>query len=678
MRSGQKFKQIFPTGCKITCNRLHSLLLFAPLNKKYLFEISMGIDKTSHEAVVKAISGIKKKAGSADFKSRVEQYLPRLQSLMHTVYGEQADLYLPSLVDTLSESFFGRSEKLRQKDKARIDNPTWYQSENMVGMAVYVDLVANDLKDLKSKLPYYADLGVTFLHLMPLFKAPEGDSDGGYAVSDYRTVNPALGSIEDLRDLADAMAEYGMSMVLDFVFNHTSDEHAWAIAAKAGDEKYSNYYYMFNDRVEIDQYEKTLREIFPSVRRGSFTQIEDGRWVWTTFNSFQWDLNYSNPEVFRAIVAEMLYLANMGCDVLRLDALAFIWKEMGTTCENQPKAHSLIQAFNTCLKIAAPAVVFKSEAIVHPDEVIQYIHPDECQLSYNPLLMALMWDALATRKPDLLTKSLSYRFNIHSHASWVNYARCHDDIGWTFDDRDAQFIRINGYHHRMFLNKYYTDQFDGSFAKGMGFQFNPDNGDCRVCGSLASLCGLEKALNASDGHQIWLAEHRILLLHSIIMSIGGIPLMYQGDELALLNDYSFLQDPAKKHDARWVNRPKVTEEAKVLAHTMGTVQNRVFGGLKQLIALRKSMSVFGQGRTQVYEVENQHIFAYLRAKSGGDKILCLCNFSEHEQWLDASILEKLAPAKFARDLINGHTVGTQADTAIKLAPYQVMWLHTTP
>jgi len=639
----------------------------------------MGVDKTSQDAIVKAIDGIKRKAGSAEFKQRMHQYLPALQTLLARVYGEaRADEHLPSLVETLSDGFFSRSEQLRAKDTQRITDPHWYKSEKMVGMAVYVDLVAEDLQNLRSKLPYYADLGVTYLHLMPLYKAPEGDSDGGYAVSDYRTVDPSLGTMDDLRDLAAAMDEYGMSMVLDFVFNHTSDEHAWAMAAKTGDASYSDYYYMFDDRTLVDQYELTLREIFPSVRRGSFTQIEDGRWVWTTFNSFQWDLNYSNPAVFNAIVGEMLYLANVGCDVLRLDALAFIWKEMGTTCENQPNAHRLIQAFNACLRIAAPSVVFKSEAIVHPDEVIQYVSEQECQLSYNPLLMALMWESLATRKTTLLTKSLSYRFHTDTGASWVNYARCHDDIGWTFDDRDARFVGINGYDHRLFLNKYFTGQFEGSFAKGLGFQFNPDNGDCRVCGSLASLCGLENALAAGDSHQIWLAERRILLIHSIIMSIGGVPLMYQGDELAMLNDYSFQEDPSKAHDARWVNRPAVTDAAKVLASTMGTVQNRVFDGLKHMIALRKSMPIFGDARTQVYETGNEHCFAYLRAVSGGDKLLCLCNFSENEQWVEHSIIEKLAPAKFVRDIFTDILVGTQSDHAIQLAPYQVMWLHSTP
>jgi len=623
-------------------------------------------------------SSLKGKVGGADFKRRLEKYLPELQQLLLGVYGEKTNQHLPDLAATLLEGFTGRNKKLLPKDQARLEQPLWYQSEQLVGMAVYVDLVAGDLKKLKAKLPYYADLGISYLHLMPLYKSPEGDSDGGYAVSDYRAVDPRLGSVDDLRDLAAAMAELGICLVLDFVFNHTSDEHAWALAARAGDPKYRNYYYIYDDRTMPDAYERTLREIFPAVRRGSFTQLPDGKWVWTTFNSFQWDLNYANPEVFRAIVAEMLFLANLGADVLRLDALAFIWKAMDTTCENQPKAHRLIQAFNTCLRIAAPAVLFKSEAIVHPDEVMQYVDPGECQLSYNPLLMALIWNSLATRKARLITRSLSYRFNIHSNCSWVNYVRCHDDIGWTFDDKDAEQIGINGYDHRLFLNRFYTGQFEGSFAQGMGFQFNPANGDCRVCGSLASLAGLEAALKANSPQGLILAERRILLVHSIILSIGGLPLFYQGDELAMLNDYSFLEDPHKAHDARWVNRPQVSDADIALTQTPGSVQARIHAGLRQMIHCRKSLSVFGQGRTTVYHTGSDHIFAYLRWQAGGDKLLCLVNFSESEQWVRADILEKLSPAKVARDLMSGHQYGLNSQQYLPLQPYQVLWLHTTP
>ncbi len=328
-----------------------------------------------------------------------------------------------------------------------------------------MDLFAGTLKGIQEKVPYFKELGLTYLHLMPLFRCPEGENDGGYAISSYREVNPALGTMQELSNLAQLLRKEGISLVLDFVFNHTSNEHEWALKARAGDPEYQAYYYMFDDRTMPDAYERTLREIFPEEHPGAFTYFSDvGKWVWTTFHSNQWDLNYSNPVVFNRMAEEMLFLANAGVEVLRLDAVAFLWKQMGTNCENLPEAHMLIQAFNAIARISAPALIFKSEAIVHPDEVVRYIHPKECQISYNPLLMALLWNTLATRQTDLLTFSMQERFRIHPQCAWVNYVRCHDDIGWTFSDEDAAQLGINGFDHRRFLNDFYTGKFPGSFC----------------------------------------------------------------------------------------------------------------------------------------------------------------------------------------------------------------------
>lgn len=612
------------------------------------------------------------------FLSRLDSHFPALFDLLLTVYERRYDLHfhLQQLIETLARNFSQRKARLKKKDKARLADPLWHQSENMLGMACYVDLMAGDLLGLIEKIPYFKELGLTYLHLMPLYKAPEGDSDGGYAVSDYRTVNPVLGTTKDLQKLAEALSEVDISLVLDFVFNHTADEHAWALAAKAGDPEYQDYYLMFDDRRIPNQYDANLREIFPSVRRGSFSYIEElDKWVWTTFNNFQWDLNYSNPAVFRAIVDEMLFLANLGCDSLRLDALAFIWKDMGTVCENRPKAHALIKAFNCCLQIAAPAVVFKSEAIVHPDEVVKYIAPDECQLSYNPLLMALLWNSLATQKTRLITQSLSHRFTINPHCSWVNYVRCHDDIGWTFDDGDAAYLGINGYHHRLFLNQFYTGRHEASFAVGLGFQENPENGDCRVCGSLASLAGLQQALEKNAPELIELAIKRILLLNSVILSIGGVPLLYAGDELAMLNDYSFQSDPHKVHDSRWVNRPRIDDSALALAHQPGTPQYQVNVGLRKMISSRKKHRAFGKASTQIIRTGNDYCFAYVRQTECGERLLAVCNFSNAKQAISADILHNLLPAHQVTDLIEHKPFVLDFSQPMVLSPYQVLWLY---
>lgn len=609
------------------------------------------------------------------FINRLNEQFPRLFALLIEIYGQRYDFfyYLQQLTQTLANGFSKRSNVQKAKDQARLADPHWYQDENMLGMACYVDLFAGDLNGLQQRIPYLVETGITYLHLMPLYDSPKGDSDGGYAVSDYRKVNCELGNNQDLENLSKALAEAGISLVLDFVFNHTSDEHPWALAAKAGELKYQEFYYMFDDKRVPDEYEQHLREIFPQVRRGNFSWNNDSnKWVWTTFNNFQWDLNYTNPAVFNAITDEMLYLANLGCEALRLDALAFIWKEMGTNCENQDKAHKLIQAFNSCLQIAAPAVVFKSEAIVHPDEVLKYIDKQECQLSYNPLLMALIWNTLATRDTYLLTESMQKSFEISPDCAWVNYVRCHDDIGWTFDDAVAGQQGVNGFDHRLFLNQFYTGRFEGSFSTGVAFAENPSNGDCRVCGSLASLAGLEQGLQKNNDTLIDHAIARILMVHSIILSIGGIPLIYSGDELALLNDYSYEQDDSKKHDERWVQRIAVTDADIQASKKIDTPQNRVTSGLQKRIGLRKRHSVFGQAATRIIETHQSALFAYQRLAKDGSRLLAVCNFSEHKQRV-SSITVGLGNGDVWHDLLSQVRV-SPAPQELELAPYQVMWL----
>lgn len=612
----------------------------------------------------------------ATFRRRLDAHFDDLFVLLFQLYGDRYDFlyHLERLLAESARSWLDRPQALKDLDAVRERDPQWYQSERMLGGVYYVDLFAGDLQGMRAKIPYFKELGLTYLHLMPLFKAPEGDNDGGYAVSDYREVDPRLGVMDDLRVLATELREHGISLVLDFVFNHTSDEHRWALAAQAGDEEYADYYFIFPDRTMPDAYDRTLREIFPDQHPGSFTYRADmQRWVWTTFNSFQWDLNYRNPAVFRDMAAEMLFLANVGAEVLRLDALAFTWKEMGTNCENLPKAHTLVRAFNAVLRIAAPSLLFKSEAIVHPDEVARYISVQECQLSYNPLLMALLWNSLATRETRLLRHSMGYRFAIPDECAWVNYIRCHDDIGWTFDDGDAGALGINGYDHRRFLNAFYTGRFPGSFARGLPFQENPRTGDARISGTQASLAGLEAALHSGNPAEIDLAVRRILLLNAIILSIGGVPLIYLGDEIGILNDYSYVEDAAKAGDSRWVHRPRIDWEQMARRLDQTSIEGRIYTALRRLIELRKATKAFAGNDMRVINLGNDHVFAYVRSGRQSERVLVLANFSEHTQPIAANEVRLYGLSYHFRDLITGQELKL-GDDPVVLAPYQVLWL----
>ena len=608
---------------------------------------------------------------AGEFLARLERGFPTLFRLLYELYGDRYDFFyhLEQILTVTARLWISRPDDLKALDRDREAEPLWFKAHQMVGAVCYVDLFAGDLQGLRDKIPYLQELGITYLHLMPLFKAPLDDSDGGYAVSDYRTVDPRLGTMEQLANLAHDLRANGISLVLDFVFNHTSNEHTWARLALAGNPDYQDFYWMFDDRTLPDQYERHLREIFPEQAPGSFTyQPHIYKWVWTTFRRFQWDLNYSNPAVFTAMLEEMLFLANQGTEVLRLDAVAFIWKQLGTSCENLPQAHQIIQAFNALVRMAAPALLFKSEAIVHPADVAAYIRWEECPISYNPTLMALLWEALATREVRLLRASMSQRFGLPPDCAWVNYVRCHDDIGWTFADEDAAAVGINGFDHRQFLNAFYTGRFPGSFARGLPFNYNPVNRDMRISGMAASLAGLEQALELDIPNYTDHALARLLLIHSIILSAGGIPLIYLGDEIAMTNDYGYLNDSAKQADSRWAHRPRYDWARAANRHDESTPAGRMFQGLQRLIRIRKQTPAFGSGRTQFLDSGNPHILAYVC----DGQVLALANFSERRQLTNSGALAALAAPGLYRDLTSQQTFDTRQD--IILTPYQFIWL----
>lgn len=614
-----------------------------------------------------------------EFQVRLERHWEPLFELLYELYGSRYDFFyhLEQILITAARAWANRPEALREIDRRRELEPDWFASEKVVGGALYVDLFSENLGRLRESIDYFKQLGLTYLHLMPLFAVRPGDNDGGYAISNYRSVDPRLGTIDDLRQLAEELREAGISLVLDFVFNHTSDDHEWAQHAQAGELEYQQYYYIFPNRDLPDLFERTLREIFPTVRRGNFTW-HDGmqQWVWTTFNSFQWDLNYGNPAVFRAMLEEMFFIADTGVDILRLDAVAFIWKRMGTSCENLPEAHKLIQAFNHLTSIATPGLIFKSEAIVHPDEVVKYIGEDECQISYNPTLMALLWESLATRKVTLLTRSLSHRHRLPKNTAWVNYLRCHDDIGWTFDDADAQALGLNAYDHRQFLNKFYTGQFEGSFARGIPFQENSDTGDMRIAGTMASLAGLEKAIEKDSEEEKELAIRRMLLLQGVALSIGGIPLIYLGEEWAMLNDYDFVKDPAKAGDTRWVHRPKMRWEFLAelddkIESGEGSIRKRVYRSLQEMIAARKSLPALAGQNMELVKSENLHVLCFVRYHDS-HRLIVAANFSERKQLLRGNTIRSAGLGRFFEDSLSGKTYSTSDD--IELDSYQILWL----
>ncbi len=602
----------------------------------------------------------------ASFDARLQESLPVLHDLFRQLYGEREDgrEALAAVVASAAASWRDRPDNLKALDRRRTADPGWYLSERMLGGVCYVDRYAGSLRGIRDRIPYFRELGLTYLHLMPLFASPEGNNDGGYAVSSYRAVDEKLGTMDDLAGLAADLREVGISLVVDFIFNHTSNEHEWAQKAVAGEPGYEDFYLIFPDRTMPDRYEETVREIFPDDHPGAFVQLDDGRWIWATFYHFQWDLNYANPAVFRAMAGEMLFLANQGVEVLRMDAVAFIWKRLGTTCESLPEAHLLLRAFNQVLSLGAPSVLFKSEAIVHPDEVITYISTDECQLSYNPLQMALGWEALATRDGRLLQKALDERHALPAGTAWVNYVRSHDDIGWTFADEDAATLGIDGYSHRRFLNDFYVGRFPGTFSRGVPFQENPKTGDARVTGTTASLAGVE----AGDPG----GEDRVILAHALALSTGGIPLLYLGDELGQLNDYTYRDDPAHAGDSRWVHRPAADPVAFAARHDPTTVAGRIHARLTALIEARRRTPEFADIPLTPFHTPHPSVVGFQRIGEG--VVLVLANVGD-----DAVVVEAETLSGFradATDVVTGAAVDLSG--GLELSAHGFRWLRVRP
>ena len=516
----------------------------------------------------------------------------------------------------------------------------------MVGYVCYADRFAGSLPGVRRHLDYLTELGVTYLHLMPLLRPRDGENDGGYAVEDYDAVDPRIGTMADLEELAGDLRERGIALCVDLVLNHTAREHVWARKATAGEPAYREMYLIYPDRTQPDAYERTLPEVFPGTAPGSFTEVPGLGWVWTTFHDYQWDLNYANPAVFRAMLGAMFALANHGVDVLRLDAAPFLWKRMGTDCQNQPEAHLLLQAFRALARLAAPGLVLEAEAIVGPDMLVQYLgghdrYRPECDLAYDNQLMVMLWSTLATRDVRLAEHALARRRPAPVPTAWVSYLRCHDDIGWSVSDADAASVWLDGPSHRRFLSDFYAGRFPGSFARGALFQENPVTGDARVSGTTASLCGIEGALAGSDPEELTLAIRRLESMYAVVFSFGGIPLIYMGDELGVCNDPRWQEDPAHAGDNRWMHRPPMDWPRIARRSDPGTLEGRVFAAIRGVIGARRSLLALRSGGvTEILPTGNRSVLAYRRIHPRSAPFLSLTNFSDTAQAADAGVIAR--------------------------------------
>ena len=629
--------------------------------------------KSIDAARKKLASHLKADPGLDDLLLRYDRWAGDLYDGLAAVYP--VDEVMTKIVDVIADIFTARSQELRTRDQERILQPDWFQSPDAVGYVAYADLFAGDLNGVRKKIDYLQELGITYLHLMPLLTPRPSPNDGGYAVMDYRTVRSDLGSMKDLSKLASELHQSGISLTLDLVLNHVAKEHEWAMKAKAGDKKYRDYFYAYDDRTIPDEFEKTLPEIFPTFAPGNFTFNEEMKaWVWTTFNDYQWDVNWSNPDLFLEYVDIIGYLANQGTDCVRLDAIAFIWKRLGTDSQNQPEVHAITQALRAAAHISTPALIFKAEAIVGPKDVVHYLGQGEhsgkvSDIAYHNSLMVQIWSALAARDGRLMAHALSKFAPVPTTSGWATYLRCHDDIGWAIDDADASEIGINPYAHRSFLADFYANEFEGSFARGVHFQSNPTTGDRRTSGSAASLIGIEAAIEKKDAASLATAIDRYKCAYAMVFGFGGLPLLYMGDELGMVNDHSFLKDVAKKDDNRWIHRPEMDWSLVKSAAKKKGVESAINESIRALIAARKSLpSLHASTTTEVFTTNNPSVVIFRRKHASGN-LIQLYNLSEHQQKIS---MHGIASGKLF-EVISGEYLHIYEE--MQIPAYATWWLQ---
>ena len=570
----------------------------------------------------------------AEFANRFRRHEDELKWLYCELYHSDMKAY-GYFTDMLYRLWEERPEKLKQIDRTREENPDWYKGHEMVGMLMYVNAFAGNLKGVKKKLNYIADCGVNYLHLMPLLESPKGRSDGGYAVSNFRKVQPELGTMEDLADLADACHDKGIAVCLDFVMNHTSEDHEWARRAKAGEKEYQDRYFFYDDWTIPNAFEQTVPQVFPTTAPGNFTWCEEvKKVVMTTFYPYQWDLNYANPVVFNDMTDDMLNLCNHGVDIVRLDATPYIWKALGTSCRNLLQVHTLVRMMRMVCEIVCPGTLLLGEIVMEPSKVVPYfgtVEKPECHLLYNVTTMATIWHTVATRDVRLLEHQLRQVFALPKVYTFLNYLRCHDDIGWGLD---YGFLRQFGQEevpHKKYLNDYLTGKWPGSPARGELYNDDPRLGDARLCGTTASLCGIESARASGDQQALEQAIRLDEMLHAFMFTLSGVPVLYSGDEIAQENDNAYHNDPLKREDSRYLHRGDMDWKKAALRTRKTTPEGRIFGAISKMEALRAEHPVFDtEADTWLLDTGSDQVLGVGRYYRG-EQLLALFNFSTEDR-----------------------------------------------
>ena len=593
----------------------------------------------------------------ADYRRRFDRHLDELRWLYMELYDNGS--MVAELCDRLHDFYEERAGDLKKKDGEREKRPDWYKGNDMLGMMLYIDNFAGNLQGVQEKLSYIKRCNVNYIHLMPFLDTPKGRSDGGYAVADFRKVQPALGTMEDLESLTAACRKEGISVCMDFVMNHTSEDHEWAKRARAGEGEYMSRYFFFDSEAIPAEYEKTVPQVFPTTAPGNFTYLADaGHYVMTSFYPYQWDLNYKNPRVFNEMMYNFLFLANKGIDIMRIDAVPYIWKELHTQCRNLKQVHTIVRMMRMISEIVCPGVLLLGEVVMEPEKVVPYfgtLEKPECHMLYNVTTMATTWHTVATRDVRLLKRQLDIVNGLPKEYLFLNYLRCHDDIGWGLDYDTLRQWGFEERSHKQYLNDYFQGLGGDSGSRGELYNADPVSGDARFCGTTASMCGVEKAGFEQDEEAMKQAVRLDVMLHAYMFMQSGIPVLYSGDEIGQVNDYSYKEDSDKAADSRYLHRGKLDWTLTEQISDEESVTGQIFGQLDRLEKIRSAGKVFAaQADARTVETEDTNVLCISRSCEG-EEILGVFNFSEYNkevslcsvtgEYMDMLTGDDVSPAK---------------------------------
>ena len=572
------------------------------------------------------------------FQQRLKERHDELRWLYMELYGN--DSMFAELLENMRNYYLERKDELKSLDRDREADPGWYRRNDMLGMMLYIDNFAGNMKGVRERLDYLEKCNVNYIHLMPFLETPEGRSDGGYAVSDFRKVQEKLGSMEDLENLTAACHGRGINVCMDFVMNHTSEDHEWARRARQGEGEYMSRYFFFENAYLPSLYEKTVPQVFPTTAPGNFTWLPDaGHFVMTSFYPYQWDLNYKNPRVFNEMMYNFLYLANRGIDIIRIDAVPYIWKELNTQCRNRPQVHTIVRMMRILTEIVCPGVLLLGEVVMEPEKVVPYfgtVEKPECHMLYNVTTMATTWHTVATRDVKLLKKQLDIVNSLPRDYVFLNYLRCHDDIGWGLDFASLAADGMEERAHKKYLNDYFQGYAGAGNSRGELYNADPVTGDARFCGTTASMCGIEKAAAEQDPQAMERAIRLDVMLHAYMFMQSGIPVLYSGDEIGQLNDYGYREDPLKAADSRYIHRGAMNWELAERSADKDTTEGKISGWLGRLEQIRKREKAFVSGAdTWTVDTWDPSVLCIGRYFEG-EKILGLFNFSESDRtaWIN--------------------------------------------